>query len=121
MHGLVKTHKIYNPVRGITSGCNTATENLPIYIDHVLYELSESMLSRTKDSNHLFDIIDNISSMFLPRNSILVSFEIASMFPNIDNKSGLDAVKSVLLKRSTNTPPNCVAVALKIYLDHKFQ
>ena len=27
------------------------------------------------------------------------------MFPKIDNKSGLDAVKSVLLKRSTNAPP----------------
>ena len=36
---------------------------------------------------------------------LLVSFDIVNMFPNIGNKSGLDAVKSVLLKRSTNTPP----------------
>ena len=27
------------------------------------------------------------------------------MFPNIDNKSGLDTVKSISLKRSTNIPP----------------
>ena len=46
-----------------------------------------------------------MNSMFLPANAILVSFDIVNMFPNIDNKSGLDAVKSVLLKRSTNAPP----------------
>ena len=51
------------------------------------------MPSRIKDSNHLLDIIDNINSMFLPANAILVSF--VKMFLNIDNKSGLDAVKSV--------------------------
>ena len=28
-----------------------------------------------------------------------MSFDIVSMFPSIDNKAGLDAVKSVLLKR----------------------
>ena len=44
-----------------------------------------------------------INSMFLPMNIILVSFDIVNLFPNIDNKSGLDAVKSLLLKRSTNT------------------
>ena len=62
------------------------------------------MLSRIKENNHLLDIIDNINSMFLHTNAILLSFDIVKMFPNIDNKSGLDAVKSVLLKRSTNTP-----------------
>ena len=39
------------------------------------------------------------------------------MFPNIDNKSGLDAVKSVLLKRSTNTPPvECILEGLELCL-----
>ena len=37
--------------------------------------------------------------MFLPDNAILFSFYNVNMFPNIDNKSGLDAVKSILLKR----------------------
>ena len=39
MYGLVKTHKVNNPVRVITSGCNTAIESLSIYIEHVLFEL----------------------------------------------------------------------------------
>ena len=49
------------------------------------------MPSRIKGSDHLFDIIYNINSMFLPANTILVRFDIVHMFPNIDNKSGFDA------------------------------
>ena len=117
MYGLVKTDKVNNSVRVITSRCNAAIESLSIYIEHVLFELSESMPSRIKDSNHLLDIIDNMNSMFLPANAILVSFDIVNMFPNIDNKSGLDAVKSVLLKRSTNTPPvECILEGLELCL-----
>ena len=99
MYGVVKTQKVNNPARVITSGCNTAVESLSIYIEHVLFELSESMPSRIKDSNHLVDITDNINSMFLPANAILVTFDIVNMFPNIDSKSGLDVVKSALLKK----------------------
>ena len=93
MYGLVKTHKLNNSVSFFTSGCSTAIESLSIYIEHLLFELSESMPSRIKDSNHLLDIIDKVNSMFLPANANLFGFDIAKMFSNIDNKSGLDAVK----------------------------
>ena len=99
MYGLVKTHEVNNPVRLITGACSTAIESLSNYIEHFLFELSENMTSRIKDSNHLLYIIDNINSMFLPANAILFSFDVANMFSNIDNKSGLDAVKSVLFIR----------------------
>ena len=99
MYGLVKTHEVNNPVRLITGACNTAIESLSNYIEHFLFELSENMTSRIKDSNHLLYIIDNINSMFLPTNAILFSFDVANMFSNIDSKSGLDAVKSVLFIR----------------------
>ena len=33
IYGLVKPHKVNNPVRVITSGCNTAIESLSIYIE----------------------------------------------------------------------------------------
>ena len=117
MYGLVKTHKGNNPVKVVTSGCNNAIENLPICIEHVLFELSESIPSRIKDSNHLLDLIDNINSMFLLTNTILGSFDIVNMFPNINKKSGLDTVKSVLLKRSTNTPlAECILESLELCL-----
>ena len=34
MYGNVKTHKIGNPTRVITSGCNTAIENLSIFVEN---------------------------------------------------------------------------------------
>ena len=37
MYGLIKTHKVGNLVRVITSGCETATENLSIFVDKCLY------------------------------------------------------------------------------------
>ena len=58
-----------------------------------------------------------MNSMFLPANTILVSFDIINMFLNIDNKSGLDAVKSVLLKRPTNTSlVECILEGLQLCL-----
>ena len=116
MYEAVKSHKVNNPVI-ITSGCNNAIENLSIYIEHVLFELSECIPSRIKDNNHLLDIIYNVNSIFLPTNTILVSFDTVNMFPTNDNTSGLDAVKSVLLKRSTNTPPvECILEGLELCL-----
>ena len=39
------------------------------------------------------------------------------MFPNIDIKSGSDAIKSVLLKKLTNTPPTeCILEGLELCL-----
>ena len=65
----------------------------------------------------MLDIIDNINSMFLPANAILVTFDIVNMFPSTDNKSGLDAVKSALLKSSTNAPPvECILEGLELCL-----
>ena len=40
MYGNVKTHQEDNPVRVITSGCNTAVENLSIFVENVLFELA---------------------------------------------------------------------------------
>ena len=34
MYGNVKTHKIGNPTRVITSDCNTAIENLSIFVEN---------------------------------------------------------------------------------------
>ena len=50
MYGNVKTHKIGNPTRVITSGCNTAIENLSIFVENVLYDIRSTLPSRTKDT-----------------------------------------------------------------------
>ena len=82
MYDNVKTYKIGNPTRVITSGCNTAVENLSICLENVLYDIASELPSIVKDTKHMLDIIDNLNSLDLPLNSILVSFDIINMFPN---------------------------------------
>ena len=89
MYGLVKTHKNDNPLRIITSGCNTAIQSLSIFVEKVLYDIASNLPSRIKDTGHILDIIDEVNSSSLPTNSILVGFNIVNMFPSTDNKSGL--------------------------------
>ena len=91
MYGNVKTHKIGNLTRVITSGCNTAIEK--IFAENVLYDIVSKLPSRIKNTNHMLDIIDNLNSLYLPLNSILVRFDITNVFRNIDNYLGLSSVK----------------------------
>ena len=91
MHGHAKTHKIGNLTRVITSGCNTAIEK--IFAENVLYDIVSKLPSRIKNTNHMLDIIDNLNSLYLPLNSILVRFDITNVFRNIDNYLGLSSVK----------------------------
>ena len=52
----VKTHKISNPTRVISSGCNKAIENLSIFVENIFYGISSELPSRIKDTNHMLDI-----------------------------------------------------------------
>ena len=110
MYGKVKTHKICNPAKVITSGCNTAIENLSVFVENVLYDIASELASRIKDAIHILDIIDNLSSLDLPLDSILVSFDLINIFPNIDNNLRSSSVKNY--SYSTNIPPtNCSLAA----------
>ena len=65
----------------------------------------------------MLDIIDNLNSLDLPLNFILVSFDIINMFPNIDNNLGLSSVKKYLDLCSKNIPlTNCLLEALELCL-----
>ena len=46
MCGMVKTHKIGNPVRVITSGFDTAIEKLSILVEKTLYPIADNLPSK---------------------------------------------------------------------------
>ena len=46
---LYKTHKNNTPVRLLTTGCNTAIENMSKFLEQVSAPLTEGMRSRIKD------------------------------------------------------------------------
>ena len=65
----------------------------------------------------MFDIIDNLHSLDLLLDYILVIFDTMNMFPNIDNNLGLSSVKKYLGLCSKNIPPtNCLLQALELCL-----
>ena len=61
----------------------------------MLYDIASELPARIEDTNHILDIIDNLNSLDLPLNSILVSFDVTNMFPNIYNYLGLSFVKKI--------------------------
>ena len=91
---LYKTHKPNNPVRLLTTGCNTAIENLSRFIEVVCAPLTNNIETRIRDTSHLLDIIDDINSEMIPDNKILVSFDIVNMYPSISNDRGIAAVRN---------------------------
>ena len=117
MYGNVKTHKENNPVRVITSGCNTAVENLSIFVENVLFELASELPSRIKHTCHMLEVIDEMNNSNLSSSAILVSFNVVNMFPSIDNNMGVASVRKYLDEReSKDLPIDCVIEALQLCL-----
>ena len=116
---LYKTHKDGTPVRLLTTGCNTAIENLAIFVEKHCAPISESIPTRIKDTQHLLQIIDALNLNGIPDNAVLVSFDIVNMFPSIDNTMGINAVRSCLQKRPNLCPSTDFLIeALELCLTH---
>ena len=110
---LVMTHKVENPVRVITSGCNSAVANLTSLVKKTLFRRADELTSEIKDTNDRLDIIDNINESALTDNHVLVSFDVV----NIHNKSGLKSVKNVLLDKNFDIySTQCIVYATEICL-----
>ena len=101
---MYKTHKERNPIRLLTTSCNTAIENLSRLIEKNCAPLSNNIDARIINTKHLLQIIDNINANELPNDTILVSFDIVNMFPNIDNIKDIETVKLVLQNRPSQKP-----------------
>ena len=91
---LYKTHKENTPARLLTTGCNTAIENLSRFLEVHSAPLSAQLPSRIKDTGHLLEIIDELNAKGIPDNAILVSFDVVNMFPNIDNERGIQTLQT---------------------------
>ena len=117
MYGLVKTHKVNNPVRIITNGCGMAVENVSISVKKCLYPEVLKIESRIQDTSEMLNFIDYLNkNNILTEDGILVSFDMVNMFPSIDKQSGLQAVKNPLEARQEEFPPtDCIIEALKLF------
>ena len=112
---MVKTHKNDNPVRVITSGYNTAIEKRSILIEKTLYSIADNLQSKIKDN--ILEIIDQLNEFVLTDNFVLISFDAVNIFPSIDNRSGLESVKNILIANEFDMDfTQCIVEALEICL-----
>ena len=75
------------------------------------------MPCRIKDTAHLLNIIDELNEDYISDNYILVSFDMASMYPSIDNLRRIAAGTSFLNMSETKLPlAKCILERLKICL-----
>ena len=97
-YGLIKTHKPNNPIRMITSGNGTAVENLSLFTEYFLHPCVKNELQILIDTAALLKKVEDINRRFspFPAGTLLVSWDVISMYPSIDNKVGLDACKTAL-------------------------
>ena len=107
-----------NPLRLITSCCGRAIERLSALTEFYLKPLSESLPSFFKDSNDFINKLEDLNAKGpFPEGSLLVSWDVVSMFPNIDNDIGISAVRRALNSRSVNIPStDCLVEAVEICL-----
>ena len=117
--GNVKTHKEGNPLRLITSCCGTAIERLSALTEFFLKPLTQKLPSFVEDTTDLINKFQNRNREKgpLPTESLLVSWDVVAMFPNIDNNLGTSAVRKVLDSRSEKFPStDCIIEAVEICL-----
>ena len=83
--------------------------------------LAESLPSFIKDTTHLINKIDEVNQLGpFPTGTLLVSWDVVAMFPNIDNELGVTAVKNALDARSVKIPSTeCILEAVEICLESK--
>ena len=98
--GNIKTHKAGNPLRLITSCCGTAIDNVSAFTKFYLQPLARELPSFIKDTTDLLNRIEDLNQNGpFPDGTLLVSWDIVSMFPNIDKQLGLTALKRALNAR----------------------
>ena len=98
---LPKVHKEGNPGRPVVSSIDCHTTKISKYIANQLQPHVKELKSYVKDST---DFIRKINSMQkIPDNSILVTMDVRSLYTNIPNKEGIEAVETTLKRKNIGT------------------
>ena len=77
---LTKIHKLTLPGRPIISGCDGPTERISSFLVHILQPIAQAQKSYFKDTKQF---INFIGKRMDPKNSILVSMDVKSLYTNI--------------------------------------
>ena len=88
-YALTKTHKPTPVGRPIISGCDGPTEKLSAFIDKLLQPITQKQQSYLKDTADFINFLEKIK---VPKNAILVSMDVTSLYTNIAQEEGIETV-----------------------------
>ena len=102
------------PGRPIISDCSSESYKISEYVDHHLAPLATSHPSFVKDTQ---DFISKISELEIPKDAMLVTLDVDSLYTNINNKDGIKAVANKLRETpGSNRPDKQLLELLEISL-----
>ena len=84
-----KIHKKGNPGRPVISSVNCHTSYISEFVDQHLQPHVKQLKSYVQDTT---DFINKTKNIHIPNNSILVTMDVSSLYTNIPNDEGIDAV-----------------------------
>ncbi|CDR01385.1 unnamed protein product [Oncorhynchus mykiss] len=119
---LPKLHKNVTqpPGRTIVAGIDAVTAPLSTFVDFFIRPLAEQLPSFVKDTSSMISIIESLDP--LPENTLLVAFDVESLYTNIPHEGGIEAMGHFLLHRDPNELPSsaCIVTLAEIVLTHNY-
>ena len=119
---LTKIHKPTPVGRPIISGCDGPTEKLSAFIDKMLQPIAQKQPSYLKDTTDFINFLEKIK---VPKNTILVSMDVTSLYTNIPQEEGIETVCRAYDMFYNNEPPvptRLINQALRLILqENSFQ
>ena len=83
--------------RPVISNCGTPTEKISEFLDTQLKPIMQKSWSYIKDSGDFIRKVRNLTD--IPEDAILVTADVMSLYPNIPQQAGLEALKKALDER----------------------
>ena len=99
---LTKIDKSKPVSRPIISGCDGPTERISAFVDKLIQPIAKIQKSYIKDTT---DFINFIERKKLPRNTLLVSMDVTSLYTNIPQEQGMQIVCAAYDKFYKSYPP----------------
>ena len=116
---LKKTHKTPMGIRPIVSGINCPTENLSQFVDVWLQPLMRELPSYVRDSTHFINVLE---TMTFPKDCLLISIDVTSLYTNIPHGEGINCSVSALQKSydldPDQPPPQVIGEMINVVLSN---
>ena len=99
---LTKLHKPTPVGRPIISGCDSPTERLSSFLDRLLQPIAQKQKSCLRDTTAFINLTEPTK---VPKNAILVSMDVTSLYKNIPQEEGVETECKTCNSFYKDSPP----------------